>query len=290
MNSSGALDRIVVQGLVVTTTVGVLDHEREIPQPLRIDLALHVDARAAGRSDDLGDTANYGDVAVRVANLVRESKDLLLERVAERIAALILDIDRVEGVDVTVAKLRPPIPEQLDSTAVSITRTRRDDGLNPALHARTALIALGSNLGDRAGYLRSAVDALPGVTARSDVFETEPVGGPEGQDAFLNMVVECRTTLDPYALLRVCQRIEYQAQRQRVVHWGPRTLDVDLLFYENITIDDPELIIPHPRIAARRFVLEPLSQIAPERCPDGWRDALPPEAIRNAGPLAELVV
>ena len=95
-------------------------------QPLRIDLDLFVDLRDAGRTDELTDTANYGTVAERVAEVVRASKDLLLERLADRVAQMVLRIDRVETVDVTVTKLRPPVPEQLESTAVRIRRHRGD--------------------------------------------------------------------------------------------------------------------------------------------------------------------
>ncbi|MEK7292900.1 MAG: dihydroneopterin aldolase [Actinomycetota bacterium] len=119
-------DRIEIRGLLVTTVVGVLPHERTMAQPLRIDLDLFVDLRDAGRTDELTDTANYGTVAERVAEVVRASKDLLLERLADRVAQMVLRIDRVETVDVTVTKLRPPVPEQLESTAVRIRRHRGD--------------------------------------------------------------------------------------------------------------------------------------------------------------------
>jgi dihydroneopterin aldolase / 2-amino-4-hydroxy-6-hydroxymethyldihydropteridine diphosphokinase len=277
-------DRIVVRGLVVTTMVGVLAHEREIAQPVRIDLELAVDLRDAGRSDELADTANYGDVAERVAQVVREAKDVLLERLAERVAEEVLSIHRVDAVDVTVTKLRPPVPEQLDSTAVRIHRHRRDlAGDDHTSHL--GIVALGSNLGDREAYLRFAVNSLPDVIAMSQVFETDPVG-PEGQGAYLNMVVALRTTLDPYALIRRCQRIESSAMRQRTQQWGPRTLDADLLFYDDVRIDDPALTVPHPRYAERRFVLAPLAEVAPERCPAGWNDLLPPLGVHPRGQLS----
>jgi 2-amino-4-hydroxy-6-hydroxymethyldihydropteridine diphosphokinase len=101
------------------------------------------------------------------------------------------------------------------------------------------------------------------------------------------MVVEVRTILDPYAFLRRCRQIEADGMRQRTVRWGARTLDVDVLFYEDFTIDDPELTIPHPRYAERRFVLAPLSDIAPERCPAGWETTLPDDGVRSVGPLPE---
>lgn len=277
-------DRIEVRGLVVTTVVGVLPHERTIAQPLQIDLDLHVDLRDAGRTDDLSDTADYGDVAERVAAVVRESKDTLLERLADRVAEMLVTIDRVEAVDVKITKLRPPIPEQLDSTAVHIHRSRRDyDDVRSDQHQ--AIIALGSSLGDREGYLRLAVGSFDYIQAISQVFETDPVGGPDGQGAYLNMVMAVRTTLDPYALLRRCRQIEAAAYRQWVVHWGPRTLDLDLLFYDDVHIDDPYLTVPHPRFAERRFVLAPLQEVAPERCPANWDATLPSGGVYPRGPL-----
>jgi dihydroneopterin aldolase/2-amino-4-hydroxy-6-hydroxymethyldihydropteridine diphosphokinase len=276
-------DRIDISGLVVTTVVGALPHEREMAQPVRIDLSLHVDLRDAGRTDELGDTANYGEVTQRVAAVVRESKDVLLERLAERVAEVAVAFDRVEGVEVTVTKVRPPIPEQVDTTAVHIQR-RRADFDQSTRTSHTAIVALGSNLGDREHYLRLAVGSLGEVVAMSQVFETDPMG-PEGQGAYLNMVVVVRTWLDPYGFIRRCQHIEASALRQRVVRWGARTLDVDLLFYDDVDINDPALTVPHPGINERRFVLAPLSEVAPERCPAGWDQSLPPSGVHPRGPL-----
>ncbi|MFM2072841.1 MAG: dihydroneopterin aldolase/2-amino-4-hydroxy-6-hydroxymethyldihydropteridine pyrophosphokinae [Actinomycetota bacterium] len=277
-------DTIGIRGLVVTTIVGVLPHERMTAQPIQIDIDLFVNLRDAGRTDELADTANYGDVAERVAAVVRESKDLLLERLADRVAELVLGIDRVDAVEVTITKLRPPIPETLDSTSVRIHRHRRDYAV-PDRDPHVAILALGSSIGDREGYLRLAISQLPDVQKISQVFETDPIGGPENQGPYLNMVVAVSTTLDPYALLRRCREIESAALRQRTVHWGPRTLDVDILFYDQICIDDPRLTIPHPRFAERRFVLAPLSEVAPERCPDRWDETLPPDGVYARGPL-----
>lgn len=119
-------DRIELRGLVITTIIGTLPHERTLAQPLQIDLSLFVNLRQAGQSDDLGDTVHYGEVTERVAQVVRGAQDRLLERLAERVAESVLAMPRVEAVEVTVAKLRPPVPEQLHSTAVRILRHRRD--------------------------------------------------------------------------------------------------------------------------------------------------------------------
>jgi dihydroneopterin aldolase / 2-amino-4-hydroxy-6-hydroxymethyldihydropteridine diphosphokinase len=279
------LDRIDVHGLEVLTLIGALPHERQRNQPIRIDLTVEADLADAGRSDELADTVHYGDVTRTAASIARESTDVLLERLAQRIAEAILDKPRVEAVHVTVTKLRPPIDEHVDTTSVRIVR-RRPRPTSAGTHR--ALVALGSNVGDREAHLRDALDRLARLGrlgAESQVYETSPVGGPDGQGAYLNMVAEVHTDLDPYALLRRCRQIEAAAGRVRIAHWGPRTLDVDILFYDEVTIADPMLTIPHPRFAERRFVLAPLSEVAPERCPAGWQERLPAGGETPAGPL-----
>jgi len=281
------MDRIEVKALRVMTLVGVLSHERETPQPLQVDLSLDVDLADAGYSDELADTAHYGLVTERVAEVMRDSKDLLLERLAHRIAEAALLTDRVEAVEVTLTKLRPPIPEDVESTAVHIRRERRQLDV-PVRQHHTAIVALGSNLGDRVAYLRAGIEELGGVLRQSRVYETEPVGGPDHQGPYLNMVAVVETPLDPFAFIRRCQRIEALAGRQRIVHWGPRTLDIDLLFYDDAVIQSDELTVPHPRVCERRFVLNPLSEVAPNRCPEGWDDALPKGGIWPVGRLDEI--
>lgn len=279
------MDRILIDDLRVLTVIGALPHEREAAQPLRIDLAIGLDLRDAGASDDLDATVHYGLVAERIVEAAQQSKHILLERLAAEIADIVLAFDRVEEVDVLVTKLRPPVPAAVGTTAVRIVRTRAE-AIAPPLRSHEAIVALGSNLGDREGFLRHAIRELGNVVAMSDVYETEPVGGPDAQGAYLNMVVKVDTSLDPYAFIRRCQRIESSALRQRVVHWGPRTLDVDLLFFDDVHIDSEELTVPHPRIEERRFVLTPLSDVAPERCPDGWDAALPAAVVVSCGQLA----
>ena len=135
-----------------------------------------------------------------------------------------------------------------------------------------AFLGLGSNLGDRRQLLRDAVSSLGGVVAVSPVYETEPMGGPEGQQRFLNIVVEIDTDLTPRELLGVCHRLESAAHRVREERWGPRTLDVDVLWVESGPVDDPDLQIPHPRMFQRRFVVVPLLDLAPELVPADWAD------------------
>ena len=277
-------DHILINDLRFESIIGVLDHERLAPQPLRVDVDIEVDLHDAGVSDDLEQTVHYGEVAVALAKLARDTQYLLLERLAQHMAEVVLSFPLVRAVELTLTKLRPPIPEQIDSTAVRIRRVRAEVA---SVKRHRAVVALGSNLGNREAHLRFAIERLgESVVAQSQVFETDPVGGPDGQGAYLNMAVVLETELDPYALLRWLHRIEADAGRERVVHWGPRTLDLDLLFFDDVVITGGNLAVPHPRYAERRFVLAPLSEVAPEKCPAGWDRDLPPDAVYPRGPLA----
>ena len=128
-------------------------------------------------------------------------------------------------------------------------------------------LGLGSNLGDRHAMLREACGLLAelprtSVTRSSGLYKTAPVGGPE-QDDYLNQVVEIRTALSPRRLLEAIGRIEVVLGRERLVRWGPRSIDVDILWYDGSSVAEADLEVPHPRMQERRFVLEPLAELAP---------------------------
>lgn len=142
-----------------------------------------------------------------------------------------------------------------------------------------AYLSLGSNMGDRGANLRFALKSLAeqdGIQPLrgSAIYETS-AWGPVEQDNFLNACIELETTLSPDELLTVCQKIELAAGRRREVRWGPRTLDIDILLYDDLTIDTPRLAIPHPRMKERMFVLVPLMELE--------------ETVPVLGPLAELL-
>jgi 2-amino-4-hydroxy-6-hydroxymethyldihydropteridine diphosphokinase len=149
---------------------------------------------------------------------------------------------------------------------------------------RRAFIGLGSNLGDRRAALRQAVAQLEAggdVVAISPLYETEPVGGPQDQGPFLNVVVELATADSPRQLLARCQTLEEAAHRVRTVRYGPRTLDADVLVVGDLVVDEDDLIVPHPRMWERRFVLQPLADLAPE--------LVPPEArIASGGAVVQV--
>lgn len=131
-----------------------------------------------------------------------------------------------------------------------------------------AHLGLGSNLGQPRAWLdrgRKALAELPGsrLAAVSSLWRSKPVGGPEGQDDYLNATVTLKTDLQPHQLLAAIQKIENDSGRTRRERWGPRTLDIDILLYGDLVIDDADLSLPHPRMHERAFVLEPLAEIAP---------------------------
>ena len=155
------------------------------------------------------------------------------------------------------------------------------------------LLGLGSNLGDREQHLRTAIASMPGLVAVSHLYETDPVGGPE-QDRFLNLVVHLDLPVvagRPRAgemtardVLALCQRLEEQAGRVRAERWGPRTLDVDVLWIDGVEVDELDLQVPHPRMFERRFVVAPLSDVAPDLVPEGCESAAEGDVDR-LGPI-----
>ena len=256
------MDRIELRGLRVLGVHGALPEEQDRAQPFEIDLDVEADLSVAGASDHLADTVDYGAVTAVAAAVVGGERFRLLERLAERIASQVAEADpRIRAVTVTVRKLRPPLPVDLTSAGVRIRRETTTS------ERRRAFLGLGSNLGDRAGALRTAVAGLPDVVAVSPVYETEPVGGPHGQPAYLNLVVELSTYLSPRRLLEIAGQLETAAGRIRAERFGPRTLDVDVLLVGHEVVDEPDLTVPHPRMHERRFVLAPLADLAPELVP-----------------------
>lgn len=251
------MDQIQIKNLEVFAKHGVFQEETVLGQKFVISAVLYTSTREAGKTDDLTKSIHYGEVSHFIKQFFEEHTYQLLETAAERLAEqLLLQTDRLERVRLQIQKPWAPIGLHLETVSVEIER---------GWH--TAYIALGSNMGDKRGYLEMGVEGLRQtrgcrVEAVSDFLETDPYGMVE-QDKFLNGAMKIRTLLTPHELLLRLNEIEKAAKRERVVHWGPRTLDLDILLYDDLILNDESLHIPHIEMPKREFVLKPLCQIAP---------------------------
>jgi len=250
-------DRIELKGISAHGHHGVLDFEKADGQEFVVDVALEVDLRRPGRSDVLSHTVNYAEVAADVVSLITGPSLDLIEALADRIAQTALHRPLVQAVEVTVHKPQAPVGVTVGDVRVVVERHRDEP----------VVIALGANLGDVQATLEAAVRALADVdglriSAVSELFETDPVGGPE-QPVYLNAVVLARTRLGAFALLTELHAIEADRGRVRETRWGARMLDLDLIQYgdpetgSELISQDPELMLPHPRAHERAFVLAP---------------------------------
>lgn len=250
-------DEIRIDNLEVYAHHGVFPEEKEKGQPFFVNLVLYTDTRKAGQRDDLTLSTHYGEVCHLVTEWMQQHTCDLIETVAENLAAEVLGcFPLVRALDVEIRKPQAPIGLPFESVSVKIHR---------GWHR--VYVALGSNMGDRKKYLQMGVDAME---ARQDIRlekvsswrQTAPYGGVEQAD-FLNGVMEIRTLLTPRELLEYLHEVEQGADRKREVHWGPRTLDLDILLYDDLVMESEELIIPHVDMQNRDFVLGPMAEIAP---------------------------
>ncbi|MEF2763968.1 MAG: 2-amino-4-hydroxy-6-hydroxymethyldihydropteridine diphosphokinase [Mediterraneibacter sp.] len=253
------LDEIRIEELEVFANHGVFPEENVLGQKFLVSAVLYTDTRKAGQTDDLTASIHYGEVCAFIDRYLREHTFKLLERAAECLAEeLLLNTNHLQKVRLEIKKPWAPVGLPLKTVSVSVEREWHD-----------AVIALGSNMGDRQGYLAGAVeklDAVKGCRVRkvSGFLETPPYGVTDQAD-FLNGCLELETLLYPHELLDELHRIEKEAGRERILRWGPRTLDLDIIFYDDLILQDSDLCIPHVEMHKREFVLKPLSEIAPYR-------------------------
>lgn len=251
------MDKITIDKLEVFANHGVYPEENVLGQKFVISVVLYTSTRKAGVADELSFSVNYGEVSHFIQKYITEHTWKLLECAAEHLAqAILLEYPLVKKLNLEIQKPWAPIGLPLNTVSVKITR---------GWH--TAYIALGSNIGDKKAYLDMAVNHLNErkdcqVKKVSDYLVTEPYGVTD-QDDFLNGALELQTILDPEELLQALHQIEQEANRVRTIHWGPRTLDLDILMYDDLVLDTPELHIPHIEMHLRDFVLIPMDQIAP---------------------------
>ena len=224
-------DKIKIQNLEVFANHGVFPEENVLGQKFVVSAVLYTDTRKAGQTDELTASIHYGEVSAFIDRYLKEHTFQLLEKVAESLAEeLLLQTKGLQKIRLEIKKPWAPVGLPLETVSVEIER-----------EWHTAYIALGSNIGDSEAYLKEAIDKLD----------------------HLNGCLKLQTLLYPEELLRELNRIEQEAGRERIIHWGPRTLDLDIIFYDDLICEEDDLCIPHIEMHKRSFVLKPLEEIAP---------------------------
>jgi len=251
------LDKIIIKNLEIYGYHGVNEEEKRMGQKFLISAELFLDLSPAGKSDDLCKTVNYGQLSHELESEFNKNKYDLIEKAAEELSNFVLlNYGDVERAIITVKKPWAPIGKPIDYTAVQIDR-----------RWNRVFIGVGSNLGNKKENIKLAAEkidssGLSKVINESPQYETKPVGYLE-QDNFINAVFEVKTLLNPKELIKLLLEIEKELKRERLIKWGPRTIDLDILLYNDIVTSSEELVIPHLRMHERLFVIKPLCEIAP---------------------------
>lgn len=255
---NGKMDEIRIRELEIYANHGVFQEETRLGQRFFVNAVLYTDTKAAGRRDDLSLSTNYGEVCQVIYEFLTQNTYKLLEAAAEHLAeSLLLRFPYIRVLELEIRKPSAPIPLPFGSVSVSITRGWK-----------RAVIACGSNMGEKEDYINQAAkklseDAKCRLRKSADLIVTKPYGGVE-QDDFVNGAFFIETLYEPEELLAFLNRLEAEAGRERLIHWGPRTLDLDIIFYEDEIIQTEKLTIPHKDMHNRDFVLRPLMQIVPQ--------------------------
>ena len=250
------MDVIKIDKLEIFAYHGVFQEEKDKGQKFYINASLFCDLKKAGMSDCLTDSTHYGEVCLQMQKSMTEKSYDLIERAAQKTAEdVLLHFPLVKSITLELCKPFAPIPMEFSSVSVTITRKWHK-----------VYIAFGSNMGDKEQYIKDGIGEIENSKYFkniniSDFFYSTPYGGVE-QDNFVNGVLEVETILEPYELLDFLHEVEKKANRERLQHCGPRTLDLDIILFDNEIIDDKDLTVPHKDMKNRDFVLVPLAQLA----------------------------
>lgn len=249
------MDEIKIQGIELFAYHGVLKGEKELGQPFSVDCTVTTDTSLC--EDSLDKTVNYAEVSCDIVSFCQNNSYNLIETLANDLAKhILLKFSQIQKICLTIHKPQAPIPIKFSDVNVTVKRGWA-----------TCYLAIGSNLGDREKNLDLVWQEIEndpqfqGI-CKSDYIETKPYGVLD-QPNFLNGAIKVRTILTPFELLQFCHKIEKLCGRVRKRHWGERTLDVDILMYNDMVMFTDKLKIPHPEMYKRDFVLKPLAQIEP---------------------------
>lgn len=251
------VDKIKITGLEIFARHGVMPEETALGQKFIISAELFLTAEKAGITDNLEDSVNYALACECIKKYNEKNTKKLIEAAAQGTAEnILLSFPSVRGVRLEMKKPNPPIHLHFDSVAVELERSWH-----------RVFVAFGSNMGDSEKIIKTALDSIADnkkcrLKKVSKIIKTKPYGGVEQND-FLNGVAELETLYSSEELLNFLHVTENNAGRERKIHWGPRTLDLDIIFYDDLIIDSDNLVIPHPDMANRDFVVMPMCEIAP---------------------------
>lgn len=252
------MDEIRIDNLKVYAYHGVYAEENEKGQDFYVNAVLYTDTRTAGQKDILSESTNYGEVCEFINNFLKLHTFQLIETVAEQTAEqVLLHFPLVKALDLEIRKPQAPIALPFESVSVKIHR---------GWHK--TYVAVGSNMGEKEKQIEKAKLSIKENKQirnfkSSSLITTKPYGEVQEQEDFLNGMFAFETLFTPQELLDFLHEIEKAANRVREVHWGPRTLDLDIILYDNMVVDSETLTIPHADMHNREFVLKPLCQIAP---------------------------
>lgn len=250
------MDKLIINGVELFGYHGVNEEEKRLGQKFIIDVVLTLDLREAAHTDNLEKTINYAKLCDEIEEeFTRVTYDLIEKAAHELAHFILLRYHQVLSVTLTLKKPWAPVKRVLNYPAIEVTRSWHE-----------VFIALGSNMGDKVFNIEQAIALInaakhSGVLQVSKFIETDPIGYLE-QDKFLNGVARIKTLLPPKELMHFLLRIEQDLKRERTIKNGPRTIDLDIIFYDDVVTCSEEVIIPHPRMQDRLFVLAPLNEIA----------------------------
>lgn len=251
------MDKIHIKDLEIIGFHGAIPEEKVLGQKFVLSFELDVDLRQAGKNDDLTKTVHYGELAQKVEEEFTKTSYDLIEKAAEEICEFVLlNYPLVKKVKLLLKKPWAPTRKHVEYVAVEIERKWNK-----------VYIAAGSNLGDKEETLKEAIYIIDKrkdcvVTKVSNFYTTDPVGY-EDQDQFVNCVFEINTLQTPSELMDTLLEVEKDFKRESIIRWGPRTLDLDIIFYNDIISYDEHILIPHPRAHERQFVMKPMCDINP---------------------------
>ena len=253
------MDKIYLKNVEIFANHGVFKEEKTLGQKFILDIEIKVDLREAGKTGDLTKSIHYGELCHDIEKEFNKESYDLIETAAENVAKyILLNYPLSKSVKVKLKKPWAPIGRHLDYAAVEIERSYHE-----------VYLSIGSNIGDKEANLNEAIKLINEneeieVEKVASFITTEPWGYTD-QEEFINSALKIKTLLSPSELMNTLLNIESKMKRERIKKWGPRIIDLDIIFYDDLVSEDEHVILPHPRMEERAFVLEPLCEIAPNK-------------------------